>query len=117
MIDRNAALGQHLLKVAVADAISAVPAHRPEHDLTLEVATFEVRHSLAPSKFQPFRCLLANFATEASEWSSENILQGLMRGTCDVSSNVEHALRYLSENSNISIFMFRNNFLLQRCIR
>ena len=33
MIDRDTALGHHLLKVAVADAVSAVPAHRPEHDL------------------------------------------------------------------------------------
>ncbi|GAA4256888.1 hypothetical protein GCM10022293_49300 [Azospirillum formosense] len=69
MINRNAALGHHLLKVAVADALSAAPADRPEHDLPLEVASLEVaslkvRHGLAPSNVPPFRRLPTNFATE-----------------------------------------------------
>jgi len=53
VIDRHAAFGHHLLEIAIAIAIAyavaAVPAHRPEHDLTLKVAPLEVRHGPAPS--------------------------------------------------------------------
>jgi hypothetical protein len=48
-IDRHAAFGHHLLEIAIAYAVAAVPAHRPEHDLTLKVAPLEVRHGPAPS--------------------------------------------------------------------
>jgi hypothetical protein len=33
VIDRHAAFGHHLLEIAIADAVAAVPAHRPKHDL------------------------------------------------------------------------------------
>jgi hypothetical protein len=40
--ERDAALSQHLLEVTVAHPIAAIPADRPEHDLTLEVTPLEV---------------------------------------------------------------------------
>ncbi len=47
VINRHFALAHHLLDISVADPIPAVPTHRPEHDLTLEVASLEVRHDSA----------------------------------------------------------------------
>src|SRR3546814_6815721 len=32
MVDRNAAFRQHFLKVAIADRIATIPAHRPQED-------------------------------------------------------------------------------------
>ena len=42
VIDRDVALAHHLLKIAVAHPIAAIPSDRPEHDLTLKVTIFEV---------------------------------------------------------------------------
>ncbi|WP_432758739.1 PadR family transcriptional regulator [Escherichia coli] len=36
MVDRNAAFRQHFLKVAIADRIATIPAHRPQDHITLE---------------------------------------------------------------------------------
>jgi hypothetical protein len=44
MIDRDAALAHHLLEIAVAHPVAAIPTDRPEHDLALEVASLEVRN-------------------------------------------------------------------------
>src|SRR3546814_9264411 len=44
MVDRNAAFRQHFLKVAIADRIATIPAHRPQDHLTLEMAPLEIRH-------------------------------------------------------------------------
>src|SRR3546814_14454245 len=44
MVDRNAALRQHFLKVAIADRIATIPAHRPQDHITLEMAPLEIRH-------------------------------------------------------------------------
>jgi hypothetical protein len=49
VIDRHAALGHHLIEIAIAYAVAAIPVHRPEHDLAPEVAPFEVRHDPSPS--------------------------------------------------------------------
>src|SRR3546814_8936381 len=38
MVDRNAAFRQHFLKVAIADRIATIPAHRPQDHITLEMA-------------------------------------------------------------------------------
>src|SRR3546814_19611233 len=35
MVDRNAAFRQHFLKVAIADRIATIPAHRPQDHITL----------------------------------------------------------------------------------
>src|SRR5215471_20610370 len=70
VIDRHAALGHHLLEIAIAYAVAAIPAHRPEHDLACEVAPFEVRHGPPPS-LEPFPSRSAEgFATEPSRASS-----------------------------------------------
>ncbi len=37
MIDQDAALAHHLLEIAIAHPIAAIPPDRPEDDLTLEV--------------------------------------------------------------------------------
>src|SRR5699024_705720 len=44
MVDRNAAFRQHFLKVAIADRIATIPAHRPQEHITLEMAPLEIRH-------------------------------------------------------------------------
>src|SRR3546814_3238833 len=41
---RNAAFRQHFLKVAIADRIATIPAHRPQDHITLEMAPLEIRH-------------------------------------------------------------------------
>src|SRR5208282_3327055 len=64
VVDRDAALAHHLFEIAVADAIAAVPAHRPEHDLTFKMAALEVRHSLAPPRSDPSSPGADGFATE-----------------------------------------------------
>src|SRR3546814_20423712 len=44
MVDRNAAFRQHFLKVAIADRIATIPAHRPQDHITLEMAPLEIRY-------------------------------------------------------------------------
>src|SRR3546814_20419628 len=44
MVDRNAAFRQHFLKVAIADRIATLPAHRPQDHITLKMAPLEIRH-------------------------------------------------------------------------
>src|SRR3546814_8294664 len=44
MVDRNAAFRQHLLKLAIADRITTIPAHRPQDHITLQMAPLEIRH-------------------------------------------------------------------------
>ena len=51
MVNRNVVLSHHLLKIAIAHPVAATTPDRPEHDLTLEVAPFEVRYArLLPSR-------------------------------------------------------------------
>ena len=52
MVNRDAAFSHHRFKIAVADWVSAVPAHRPEHDLTPEVTSLEVVHAPTPHPIQ-----------------------------------------------------------------
>lgn len=44
VIDHDATLGHHLLKVAVADAVFAIPAYADQNDVGRETAAFEVGH-------------------------------------------------------------------------
>src|SRR3546814_4939280 len=44
MVDRYAAFRHHFLKVAIADRIATIPAHRPQYHITLEMAPLEIRH-------------------------------------------------------------------------
>jgi hypothetical protein len=62
--DRHAAFGHHLLEIAIADAVAAIPAHRPEHDLTPKVAPLEVRHGPAPLRSRLPSQSADDFATE-----------------------------------------------------
>src|SRR5699024_9762858 len=39
-----AAFPQHVLRVAIADRIATIPAHRPQDHITLEMAPLEIRH-------------------------------------------------------------------------
>src|SRR3546814_222385 len=43
-LDRNAAFRQQFLKVAIADRIATIPAHRPQYHITREMAPLESRH-------------------------------------------------------------------------
>ena len=45
VIDRRAAFAQHFFKVAIADAIPAVPAHGSYDDVALKMARFAVIHA------------------------------------------------------------------------
>src|SRR6516162_5696892 len=47
VIDRHAAFCHHLLEIAIAYAVAAIPAHRPQHDLAPKVAPLEIRHGPA----------------------------------------------------------------------
>jgi hypothetical protein len=50
MVDLDAPLSHHLLKLAVADRIGHIPPHTPQDDIPLEVAALEVdRHRLVPN--------------------------------------------------------------------
>ena len=42
MIDGHAALAHHLLQIAIADAIAAVPMHRPKDDLAFKMTPLEI---------------------------------------------------------------------------
>jgi len=53
MVNRNAALAHHLLEIAIAHPVAAIPPDRPERDLTLEVAPLEVRHAQFPPSRRP----------------------------------------------------------------
>src|SRR3546814_1882632 len=86
MVDRNAAFRQHFLKVAIADRIATIPAHRPQDHITLEMAPLEIRHrSVRPisakhaqaSRFLQQSPLLDRRRSE--EHTSE--LQSLMRNS------------------------------------
>src|SRR3546814_9613182 len=44
MVERNAAFRQHFLKVAIADRIATIPAHRTQDHITLEMAPLEISH-------------------------------------------------------------------------
>jgi CheY-like chemotaxis protein len=57
-------LAHHLFEIAVADAVAAIPSHRPEHDLTFKMASLEVRHRLPPPRSDPSSRRAHVFATE-----------------------------------------------------
>src|SRR5699024_7981847 len=44
MVDRNDAFRRHFLKVALADRIATIPAHRSQDHISLEMAPPELRH-------------------------------------------------------------------------
>jgi hypothetical protein len=56
MIDRNAALGHHLLKIAQTQIISKVPAYAQKYHLSVELAALE--HRNAPKIFDSFLAML-----------------------------------------------------------
>src|SRR3546814_15769158 len=70
MVDRNAAFRQHFLKVAIADRIATIPAHRPQDHITLEMAPLEIRH-------RSVRPISAKHAQRSEEHTTG--LQSLMR--------------------------------------
>src|SRR3546814_17076397 len=51
MVDRNAAFRQHFLKVAIADRIATILAHRPQDHINLEIAPLENRNRSVRSLF------------------------------------------------------------------
>lgn len=44
MVNTDTALSQHLLHLAVTDAVFAVPAYRPQNNVTTEMSVFEYIH-------------------------------------------------------------------------
>src|SRR3546814_2076290 len=84
MVDRNAAFRQHFPKVAIADRIATIPAHRPQDHITLEMAPLEIRHrSVRPisAKHAQASRFLQQSPSAASVRSEEHTseLQSLMR--------------------------------------
>jgi len=53
MIDRHVTFGHHLLEIATAYAVTAIPAHRPECDLAPKVTPLEGRHGPALTPLEP----------------------------------------------------------------
>ena len=49
IVDHDAALAHHLLKITIAYAAAAIPPDRLKNGFTLEVAALEVRHPILPS--------------------------------------------------------------------
>src|SRR3546814_2858694 len=76
MVDRKVAFRQQFLKVAIADLIATIPAHRPQDHITLEMAPLEIRHRsvrpISAKHAQAWRSL-----DRSEEHTSE--LQSLMR--------------------------------------
>ena len=73
VVNRDAALTHHLLEIAIAYPISAVPPDSPEHDLSLEVAPLELRHGPIPFlAHAPSRQTMTGFATEPCATSEHN---------------------------------------------
>src|SRR5699024_4616063 len=71
---------QHFLKVAIADRIATIPAHRPQDHITLEMAPLEIRHrSVRPisakhaqaSRFLQ-QSLSAQLPEASLEWPTSN---------------------------------------------
>src|SRR3546814_10617236 len=78
MVDRNAAFRQHFLKVAIADRIATIPAHRPQDHITLEMAPLEIRHrSVRPISAKHAQASRFLQQSRSEEHTSE--LQSLMR--------------------------------------
>src|SRR3546814_4697339 len=78
MVDRKVAFRQQFLKVAIADLIATIPAHRPQDHITLEMAPLEIRHRsvrpISAKHAQAWRRL-----DRSEEHTSE--LQSLMRSS------------------------------------
>ena len=53
VVDRHPAFGHHRFEIAVADRVPAIPPHRPQHDLTLEVTSLEIVHALTSAPQPP----------------------------------------------------------------
>jgi hypothetical protein len=67
VIDRHAAFGHHLLEITIANAVAAIPTHRPEHDLAAKVAPLEIRHGpTSPRSSLPSQGV-EGFATEPTK--------------------------------------------------
>src|SRR3546814_18832613 len=66
MVDRNAVFRQHFLKVAIADRIATIPAHRPQDQITLEMEPLEIRHRRSEERSVGTECV----STCISRWSS-----------------------------------------------
>src|SRR3546814_6716477 len=85
MVDRNAAFRQHFLKVAIADRIATIPAHRPQDHITLEMAPLEIRHrSVRPISAKHAQA--SRFLQQSPGWTTSlrseehtSELQSLMR--------------------------------------
>src|SRR3546814_9814450 len=95
MVDRNAAFRQHFLKVAIADRIATIPAHRPQDHITLEMAQLEIRHRsvrpISAKHAQASRFLQQSPRRRSEEQTSE--IQSLMRHSYDVFCFQKHSLQ------------------------
>jgi len=65
MIDVHAAFAHHLLDIAIADPVPAVPTHRPQDHLTLKMTPLEIRHALPPNPLFEFHTNAAAFCNRA----------------------------------------------------
>lgn len=65
VIDIDAALSQHLLQLTVADAVFAVPAYRPQDDVTLKISAFEWVHVLLRQQKMRMSLSLPDFCNRA----------------------------------------------------
>src|SRR5699024_3126489 len=69
MVDRNAAFRQHFLKVAIADRIATIPAHRPQDHITLEMAPLAIRHR-SVRQISAKHALVSRFLQQSPLWKS-----------------------------------------------
>src|SRR5699024_3862061 len=90
MVDRNAAFRQHFLKVAIADRIATIPAHRPQDHITLEMAPLEIRH-------RSVRPMSAKHAQ-----ASRFLQQSRKRGDCRFNTTCNYHIRLASLDESCS---------------
>src|SRR3546814_13115700 len=96
MVDRNAAFRQHFLKVAIADRIATIPAHRPQDHITLEMAPLEIRHrSVRPiSRSEERRVGKECVRTCRSRWSPYHE----KKNNSSTDKKNKHIQRHISKN-------------------
>ena len=99
MVDRNAAFRQHFLKVAIADRIATIPAHRPQDHITLEMAPLEIRHrSVRPISAKHAQA--SRFLQQSRFYIPLMTRLRPMGITVDVETANRHGLRWLHDVAN-----------------
>src|SRR5699024_10120392 len=74
----------HFLKVAIADRIATIPAHRPQDHITLEMAPLEIRHrSVRPISAKHAQA--SRFLQQSRPpWRVDSVEESALLSNCDL---------------------------------